>query len=87
MPTWKHFQENKLSEIVDKSIEVENMDETLRVIQIGLLCTQESPSLRPTMTTVIQLRMQKELALPIPSKSPFTDDAFLSLSCFPGSSQ
>ncbi|XP_037492781.1 putative cysteine-rich receptor-like protein kinase 43 isoform X2 [Jatropha curcas] len=52
---WKHFQLNTTPEIIDKSMEIEDVKEVERVVQIGLLCTQESPNLRPTMTKSIRL--------------------------------
>lgn len=52
MQTWKHFQANKQSERIDKSLEntAEEIKEIERVIWIGLLCTQEPVFRRPTMT-------------------------------------
>ncbi|KAG5241535.1 cysteine-rich receptor protein [Salix suchowensis] len=49
---WKHFQSSTVQEIIDKSMAIEDAEEIQRVVQIGLLCTQESPNLRPTMTEV-----------------------------------
>lgn len=72
--TWKHFQSNTMTEIVDKGMEIEDMEEVTRVIQVGLLCTQESPTLRPSMTEIIQMLKQKDVSLPIPSKPPFTEE-------------
>ncbi|KAJ8775127.1 hypothetical protein K2173_020131 [Erythroxylum novogranatense] len=70
--TWKHFQSKAAQEIVDKSIVVEHMEEVERVVQIGLLCTQESPSSRPTMAEVVQMLRKNELELPRPTSPPFT---------------
>uniref|UniRef100_F6HUX8 Cysteine-rich receptor-like protein kinase 43 n=1 Tax=Vitis vinifera TaxID=29760 RepID=F6HUX8_VITVI len=72
--TWKHFQSNTMTEIIDKGMEIEDMEEVTRVIQVGLLCTQESPTLRPAMTEIIQMLKQKDVSLPIPSKPPFTEE-------------
>lgn len=52
----------------------EDVGEITRVVQVGLLCTQESPSLRPSMTTVIQMLKEKDFHLPVPSKPPFADE-------------
>ncbi|XP_050224854.1 cysteine-rich receptor-like protein kinase 46 [Mercurialis annua] len=71
---WKHFQSNSIREIVDKSMEIEDVEEIERVVQIGLLCTQESPNLRPTMTEVLHMLRRKDVDLPQPSKPPFTDE-------------
>ncbi|KAJ6419761.1 hypothetical protein OIU84_029805 [Salix udensis] len=71
---WKHFQSSTVQEIIDKSMEIEDAEEIQRVVQIGLLCTQESPNLRPTMTEVVQMLRREEVGLPSPSKPPFTDE-------------
>jgi hypothetical protein len=72
---WKHFQSKTVTEIIDVSMEMEDVEEATRVIQVGLLCTQESASLRPTMTTVIQMLREKDAHLPLPSKPPFTEES------------
>ncbi|KAJ6366740.1 hypothetical protein OIU77_003176 [Salix suchowensis] len=71
---WKHFQSSTVQEIIDKSMAIEDAEEIQRVVQIGLLCTQESPNLRPTMTEVVQMLRREEVELPSPSKPPFTDE-------------
>ncbi|KAL4653401.1 hypothetical protein ACB092_01G300100 [Castanea dentata] len=71
---WKHFQSDTVLEIIDESIMMEDVGEITRVVQVGLLCTQESPSLRPSMTTVIQMLKEKDFHLPVPSKPPFADE-------------
>lgn len=57
-------------------MEIEDVDEVLRVVQIALLCTQESPIMRPDMTTIIKLLTQEKLEVPLPSKPPFIEDSF-----------
>ncbi|KAF9678595.1 hypothetical protein SADUNF_Sadunf07G0050900 [Salix dunnii] len=71
---WKHFQSNTVQEIIDKSMAIEDAEEIQRVVQIGLLCTQESPNFRPTMTDVVQMLRKEDVQLPSPSKPPFTDE-------------
>ncbi|XP_038715001.1 putative cysteine-rich receptor-like protein kinase 43 [Tripterygium wilfordii] len=71
---WKHFESNTLSNIIDKNLSSEDVGEIKRVVQLGLLCTQESPSKRPSMTEVVQMLRQREIALPTPSKPPFIDE-------------
>ncbi|KAJ4973210.1 hypothetical protein NE237_006384 [Protea cynaroides] len=68
---WKHFKSNKVMEIIDEFLEIDDMECVTRVIHVGLLCTQRSPSLRPTMTKVIKMLTQKDMHLPTPSKPPF----------------
>ncbi|XP_024029545.1 putative cysteine-rich receptor-like protein kinase 43 [Morus notabilis] len=73
---WKHFQSNTVLEIIEKSMEMEikDIEEVKRVVQVGLLCTQESPSLRPSMTIALQMLKQNDIELPTPSKPPFIDE-------------
>ncbi|KAH7532465.1 hypothetical protein FEM48_Zijuj04G0022800 [Ziziphus jujuba var. spinosa] len=71
---WNHFQTNSVSEIVDKSIEIEDIEEAIRIVQIGLLCTQVSPSKRPDMTVVNQMLNDKNIELPAPLRPPFADE-------------
>ncbi|XP_043704024.1 putative cysteine-rich receptor-like protein kinase 43 [Telopea speciosissima] len=68
---WKHFQSNTVKEIIDEYLEIDDMEHVIRVIHVGLLCTQLSPSLRPTMAQAIEMLIQKDLDLPTPSKPPF----------------
>ncbi|XP_065877158.1 cysteine-rich receptor-like protein kinase 46 [Euphorbia lathyris] len=72
---WDHLQSNTVEEIIDKSMEIEmEIEEIKRVIKIGLLCTQESPDLRPRMSKVVEMLRKKEVELPEPSNPPFIDE-------------
>ncbi|KAH0696729.1 hypothetical protein KY290_014126 [Solanum tuberosum] len=73
---WKHFKEKRAYRIIDPSMEIEDVNEVVRVVQIALLCTQESPIMRPDMSTIIKLLTQENLEVPVPSKPPFIDDSF-----------
>lgn len=65
-----------MEEMIDKDMEEEiDKIEVKRVMQIGLLCTQESPQLRPTMSKVIQMVSSTDLVLPTPTKPPFLHDS------------
>ncbi|GLU11306.1 hypothetical protein SLE2022_280610 [Rubroshorea leprosula] len=68
---WKHFHSDTTSRLIDECLTSEDVEEIKRVIQVGLLCTQETPSLRPSMTSVIQMLKHKDVELPIPTKPPF----------------
>ena len=48
------------------------MREMARVVQIGLVCTQEIPSSRPSMSKALLMLEAKEEP-PLPSKPPFMD--------------
>lgn len=84
--TWKHFQAGTVERIYDPNLMVDEKDEDgsmkeeiLRVLHIGLLCTQESASLRPTMSKVLQMLMKKEERLPAPTNPPFMDERTMEL--------
>ncbi|WCJ21020.1 Cysteine-rich receptor-like protein kinase 46 [Euphorbia peplus] len=72
---WEHFQSNTLEEIIDKSMEfeIEKNEEIKRVIQIGLLCTQESPDLRPRMSKVVEMLRNETVELGEPSNPPYIE--------------
>ncbi|PAN30443.1 hypothetical protein PAHAL_5G282400 [Panicum hallii] len=53
---WKHYKDNTIEMIVDRSIYEDNIrDEVMHILQIGLLCTQANPDDRPTMGKVVEL--------------------------------
>lgn len=45
-------------------------NEALRCIHIALLCVQENPGDRPTMSAVVVMLMTGQMALPEPSEPP-----------------
>ncbi|PWA79420.1 cysteine-rich receptor-like protein kinase 20 [Artemisia annua] len=66
------WKENKGEQLIDSRI-IENfsIDEALRWINIALLCVQEDPHDRPTMSTVVfMLEGQWSANLPVPSEPP-----------------
>ena len=69
------------------NINVKN--EILRVLHIGLLCTQEIQSLRPTMSKALQMLTNKDCELPAPTNPPFIDERTMALTdmcedpCYP----
>ncbi|MED6210847.1 hypothetical protein PIB30_067956 [Stylosanthes scabra] len=73
---WKHFKSNTTSKLIDESMENQDVEEIERIIQVGLLCTQELPYLRPCMTEVVAMLRQKDLVMPSPSKPPFIVDSY-----------
>ncbi|XP_031130236.1 cysteine-rich receptor-like protein kinase 2 isoform X2 [Ipomoea triloba] len=75
---WRHFQEGTVEELFDLNLMLHNCHdenvkiEILRVVHIGLLCTQEVPFHRPSMSMVLQMLLKKE-ELPHPSSPPFDE--------------
>ncbi|CAH8321362.1 unnamed protein product [Eruca vesicaria subsp. sativa] len=53
---WELYERNELVDLVDTGLKgVFDVEEACRYLKIGLLCTQDSPKLRPTMSTVVKL--------------------------------
>jgi len=54
--TWLLYEENRLLDLVDTSMLLSySQEEVLRIIHVGLLCTQASPSQRPSMSRVVSM--------------------------------
>ncbi|KAL2510260.1 Cysteine-rich receptor-like protein kinase 2 [Forsythia ovata] len=74
---WKHFQQLTVDELFDPNLMLHNYSnidvkkEILRVVHVGLLCTQEIPSLRPSMSKAIEMLVMKEKHLPTPTNPPY----------------
>ncbi|XP_047959599.1 cysteine-rich receptor-like protein kinase 2 [Salvia hispanica] len=76
---WKQFKQGTVEPLVDPNLmlggrkeEADVMREMARVVQIGLVCTQEIPSSRPSMSKALLMLEAKEEP-PLPSKPPFMD--------------
>ncbi|KAF9672903.1 hypothetical protein SADUNF_Sadunf11G0092800 [Salix dunnii] len=68
---WKLFTDGRPLELVSESIvNTCNLFEALRSIHVGLLCVQENPEDRPTMSYVV-LMLGNEDALPRPKQPGF----------------
>ncbi|KAI3467556.1 hypothetical protein Pfo_024219 [Paulownia fortunei] len=82
---WKHFQQRTVDELFDPNLMLHNdhniniENEMLRVVHVGLLCTQEISSLRPSMSKAVQMLVKKEEHLPAPTNPPFMDDNTMEL--------
>ncbi|XP_073119833.1 cysteine-rich receptor-like protein kinase 46 [Henckelia pumila] len=72
---WRHYQMGKVASIIDSTLDIEDLNEAQRIIEIALLCTQESPDLRPTMGKVVEFLAKKDLILPAPTKPPFVQES------------
>ncbi|KAF9667016.1 hypothetical protein SADUNF_Sadunf16G0289000 [Salix dunnii] len=54
--TWELFERRELVALVDESLNGDfDADEACRVLKIGLLCTQDDPNRRPSMSTVVKM--------------------------------
>ncbi|CAA7035964.1 unnamed protein product [Microthlaspi erraticum] len=70
---WSHFTQGKGLEIVDPVLKDSSSsfraDQALKCVQIGLLCVQELPEDRPTMSSVVLMLEIQNVDIPQP-KSP-----------------
>ncbi|XP_031118772.1 G-type lectin S-receptor-like serine/threonine-protein kinase At4g27290 isoform X2 [Ipomoea triloba] len=80
---WKLYREGRSDDLVDYHLVVESGDlsQVLRSIHVGLLCVQQHPDDRPTMSSVVQM-LSNDAVLPEP-KEPgfFTQMGFTSAEC------
>ncbi|KAL2344360.1 hypothetical protein Fmac_005645 [Flemingia macrophylla] len=83
--TWKHFQSGTAEQLIDPNLVLDDnhrsnvKNEILRVLHIGLLCTQEISSLRPSMSKALKMLTKKEEHLEAPSNPPFVDESTMEL--------
>jgi hypothetical protein len=54
---WQLYEEDKLIHLLDPTITWcdDSIGESIRVIEMGLLCTHSRATLRPTMTSVVSI--------------------------------
>lgn len=83
--TWQHFQHARVEELFDPNLMLHNYHtsnvkkEVVRVVHVGLLCTQEVAGLRPSMSKALQMLVKKEEELPAPTNPPFIDENSMEL--------
>ncbi|KAA8515039.1 hypothetical protein F0562_018173 [Nyssa sinensis] len=72
-----HLQQTgNLAELIDQKLGSEvNKEEAERMVKVALLCTNASPSLRPTMSEVVNM-LEGRMTIPemIPQPSNYTED-------------
>ena len=72
MKVWGHFNTKTLDQILDPDLQDQCSEEEItNVFQVGLLCTQASPNLRPPMWKVVGMLTSKSNDLPFPTQPPF----------------
>ncbi|XP_010539590.1 PREDICTED: putative serine/threonine-protein kinase [Tarenaya hassleriana] len=53
---WELYERNELVDLVDSALNGDfDVEEACRFLKVGLLCTQDSPKLRPWMSSVVKL--------------------------------
>ncbi|KAK9223660.1 hypothetical protein WN944_012106 [Citrus x changshan-huyou] len=69
---WQLWKEGKEMEFVDPLLmKSSSIPQVVRCIHIGLLCVQEDPAVRPTMSNVVALLGSASIALSEPRQPPF----------------
>ncbi|KAJ8574280.1 hypothetical protein K7X08_026085 [Anisodus acutangulus] len=82
---WEHFKRGMVEELFDPNLMLHNYhtinvnNEVARVLHVGLLCTQEIATLRPSMPEALQMFIKKEEELPPPTNPPFVDEKTMEL--------
>ncbi|KAL0300775.1 UNVERIFIED_CONTAM: G-type lectin S-receptor-like serine/threonine-protein kinase [Sesamum radiatum] len=71
---WKLWNEDNPGDLIDQRISTPTfVAEITRCMWIGLLCVQESPQQRPTISTVLSMLSSEIVDLPEPEHPGFTD--------------
>ncbi|KAL3754548.1 hypothetical protein ACJRO7_001743 [Eucalyptus globulus] len=69
---WKLWNDNKALDLMDQVLhETYNRDQVLKCINVALLCVQEDPSDRPTMSNAVFMLGSESATLPVPKKPAF----------------
>ncbi|KAL7161692.1 hypothetical protein ACSBR2_042213 [Camellia fascicularis] len=76
---WRHYKDGTITKVFKSSFNGDDFQdkETSNVLQIGLLCTQTSATLRPSMSEVVKMLMIKGSAIPSPKQPPFLNASVL----------
>jgi len=68
---WTLWKEGSVSELIDPLMGTAyTYDEVCRCIQVGLLCVQELPAERPTMSLVLRM-LSGDVTIPSPKQAAF----------------
>ncbi|KAJ1398249.1 Serine/threonine-protein kinase, active site [Sesbania bispinosa] len=77
---WKNYKANNITAFVDPSLDGKFVaEEASNALQAGLLCTQSSVTLRPSMSEVVQMLTKKDYIIPSPKQRPFLNSNMPSL--------
>jgi hypothetical protein len=65
--TWRLYNAERALEVMDPTLEGSySWEEGIRVIKIGLLCTQAGAALRPSMSQVVSMLTSEQEHIPSP---------------------
>ncbi|XP_009602876.1 cysteine-rich receptor-like protein kinase 42 [Nicotiana tomentosiformis] len=75
---WKLYTTNQVTEALDPLLKGDfPPEEASKVLKVGLLCTQASVALRPSMTEVVQMLTHEDYQIPEPRQPPFLNSSLL----------
>ncbi|XP_022633197.1 cysteine-rich receptor-like protein kinase 1 isoform X2 [Vigna radiata var. radiata] len=76
---WKNYKANNITASVDPVLQGKlTVEEASNTLQAGLLCTQSTVTLRPSMSEVVQMLTKKDYTIPSPKQQPFLNFSGLS---------
>ncbi|CAL9073495.1 unnamed protein product [Musa textilis] len=68
---WELWDDDRASEFMDPSLgDGYPTNEACRCFHVGLLCVQENPGDRPTMSSVLVMLKSEQMPLPLPNEPP-----------------
>eukprot|EP00250_Pteridium_aquilinum_P022354 c25360_g1_i1 orf=219-2207(-) len=71
---WQLYLQNKVLDLVDTNLDNSfTQEEAIRIIHVALLCTQDNPKARPTMSTATLWLLGRSEILQTPKKPMFVD--------------
>lgn len=71
------WKADRVLELMDSNLDIPSSFLPLRFIQVGLLCVQESPADRPTMSDVLLMFSNEHIQLVSPKRPAFTSGGSL----------
>lgn len=71
------WKADRVLELMDSNLDIPSSYLPLRFIQVGLLCVQESPADRPTMSDVLLMFSNEHIQLVSPKRPAFTSGSSL----------
>jgi hypothetical protein len=76
------WEENRILELVDPKVK-DNCDEdqVLLLIQVALLCSQDTPALRPNMMRVVSILSGGDMEAAVMPVRPFSDSKPVTQAC------
>jgi hypothetical protein len=72
LQAWRLWVENKVLDLMDPALhEVCNTDQFVKCANVGLLCIQEDPNDRPTISNVVTMLDSESATIPTPKQPAF----------------